>query len=458
MSPAADAKDASDLAALAEAGLARARSRGCDHAEIYLWEARRVAASRSKGGSTLRNTDESGIGVRFAVGQRVAAAHTSGLSVADLEWAVDESARAAKTAPENRSFRSFAAPAGTLGPLTAIDPACADPEEDRLVAAVEEAEEAFRKDGAITYHSASLTVQSGRFLVANTEGVQAWDRNAYETLVIEARAAGAAEKGAIEMRSDRRPIAEGVRIVDLATDAIARAKAATHAKPLPHTVREAILDPSCVMQLLARASAAFSGSAAVAGRNPLRAKRGEIIASPVLTLTDVPRGPRGARNQRVDDEGAPTQRTPIVEKGALSGLLYGNEAAQIAGVPNTGHGLRTIDHRYAATPKVHPANMEIEPGDWTLEEMVQNAPEAILVRDLLMGSFALNVLTGDFSLLAPLAFYVRGGKVEGGLLSTTFAGNLYEILRNVRAVGRDPVPFRNGRAVPLHVGGVTCAT
>ena len=53
-----------------------------------------------------------------------------------------------------------------------------------------------------------------------------------------------------------------------------------------------------------------------------------------------------------------------------------------------------------------------------------------------------NPITGDFSLAAK-GFMVRGGKLGEAVAQITVAGNFYELLKNVRAVGSD-LEFKSG--------------
>jgi PmbA protein len=407
----------------------------------------------------MRESDESGVGFRLAIGRRVGIAHSSGVAEDDIAWAAREAAACALRVPENPLFQSFPDPKPVPTAPTPVDRAVAEPDLDRLFGDATLASTAMSDAAAVSFHSVVLRNHSAVFAVANTLGVATWDRNAYETLQLEARTTGAAEKGASEMMSDRHPIAASWDLEALARATVDRAReGAANPRRLPHVVRTVILDATTTMQLLIRAGSAFSGTAALMGRNPLPHMIGQQVAAEALTLTDAATGPNGARNQRVDDEGVPTRRNVLVERGILKTLLYDNEGGRASGHGSTGNGLRPIDNRYAGLPHVAPANLEVTPGSWTLAEMVESAPEAVLIRDNLLGAFAMNALTGDFSVVAPLAFHVEGGKVAASLVSTTLAGNLYELLQSITAVGGEAVPFRHGRAVPLSIGGLTCAT
>ena len=67
---------------------------------------------------------------------------------------------------------------------------------------------------------------------------------------------------------------------------------------------------------------------------------GQQVASPLCTIVDdgtIP-GRRGSLN--VDDEGTPTRRTVLIEKGVLKGYMQDRMNARLMKVPQTGNGRR----------------------------------------------------------------------------------------------------------------------
>jgi PmbA protein len=71
-----------------------------------------------------------------------------------------------------------------------------------------------------------------------------------------------------------------------------------------------------------------------------------------------------------------------------------------------------------------------------------------LVVDELIGVGQGNVIGGVFSHPVALAYRVDGGEIAGRVKDVAVAGNAYELLRRVRALGRDARWLRGTRLVP----------
>ena len=150
---------------------------------------------------------------------------------------------------------------------------------------------------------------------------------------------------------------------------------------------------------------------------------------PRLTLVDdgtLSGRPGGA----FDHEGVPTQRTVLVRNGVVTGFYYDLQTAAQSGAHSTGNGRRDM----LAPPRPQPGNIVIEPGTTSLEAMLQQAGDGLLV-DLLMGANPTAALRGTFSRTVLLGYKIERGRIAGYVKGVALAGNLYEMLRDVRAIG-----------------------
>jgi len=117
---------------------------------------------------------------------------------------------------------------------------------------------------------------------------------------------------------------------------------------------ETILSPLVVANLFG--DVAFIGASAFmveAGFSFFADKLGEKVASDVLTVYDDGRYPNGYGSTMFDDEGTPTTRTVIIEKGFLKSLLHNNKTARKFQTTSTGNAGWVVPH---------PWNVVIEPG------------------------------------------------------------------------------------------------
>ena len=54
-----------------------------------------------------------------------------------------------------------------------------------------------------------------------------------------------------------------------------------------------------------------------------------------------------------------------------------------------------------------------------------------------MGAEQGNILGGDFSGNVLLGYKIESGKIVGRVKDTMVSGNVYQLLKNIRAIGRD---------------------
>ena len=84
----------------------------------------------------------------------------------------------------------------------------------------------------------------------------------------------------------------------------------------------------------------------------------------------------------------------------------------------------------SSTPQPGAGNLELSPGNDTLEDLIKNMKNGLLVTSLI-GS-TINQNTGDYSRGAN-GFWVENGEVVFPVNECTIAGNLKEMLLNVIA-------------------------
>lgn len=426
---------------------------------MYLWKGRKHQAMHTGRLRTAGASDASGVSIRALKEGRVTFSKTSGLQETDIGWAIDHALASVGRSPERSHFTRFPDPVTVPGSPASIDPALVDPDPDRLIATIESAEDAAMDTPSVDYFQAGLSSNWGMFVVVNSRGVEVWDHHAHESLIVELRCRrGTTRKVARSAVYDRQPLDRDSDVAAMTRRTARRADSATQPGTLPEARTGVILDVQATAILLAHLIPAFVGRAALEGRTAFSGRLDERVAAEAFSLWDRPQGPGGCRQQRIDDEGTPTSDLALIDQGVLANYLFDWSGALESEQPPTGHGFRGLTSRYATPPGPRAANLHIEPGDWTLDEMIEDTDEGVLVMDELMGGFTLNHTTGDFSTVAPMAFRIDGGEIAGSLVSTTVAGNLFDMLENITAIGSGSARYPAGQFVPLRLEGITCAT
>ena len=217
---------------------------------------------------------------------------------------------------------------------------------------------------------------------------------------------------------------------ELGREAAADTVAQLHAEPVASGEYRIIFRHDAMQSLLQTFSGIFSAENAQQKMSLLAGREGEEIASPLVSITDDPLRRGGLATSAFDGEGSATFRKAVVEKGVLKTLLHNRKTARKQGVKTTGNARR------AGGMHVAPSNFYIEPGTQTLAELMQEMGDGLLITDVSGLHAGANPISGDFSLLSK-GFVVRGGKQAEPVERITVAGNFYQLLKSVRAVGSD---------------------
>jgi PmbA protein len=146
--------------------------------------------------------------------------------------------------------------------------------------------------------------------------------------------------------------------------------------------------------------------------------------------------PRGLATAPFDGEGVPTRRTPILDKGVLSGFLYDAFTARKAKARTTGNASRG----YNALPSIGATNLYLEAGTKSPEELLREVDSGFYVTALL--GQGTDPVTGELSAGAN-GLWIEKGELTHPVQEVTVAGNLLQMLQDVDGIGSD-LQFRGG--------------
>ena len=225
----------------------------------------------------------------------------------------------------------------------------------------------------------------------------------------------------------------GIDLERTAKEAADEAIAGLNGAPVPSAGYRVLLRRDVAATLLATFSGVFSADNAQRGLSRLKGREGEAVAAPCVTILDDPHRPDSASSRPFDGEGVATVVKAVVEDGRLNTLLHNLKTAKKQGVATTANASRP---GYAAPVGVAPSNFYFKPGGQDFDAMLAALDDGLLITDLQGMHAGANPSTGDFSLAAK-GFRVRGGRAAEPVAQITVAGNFYDLLRDVEAVGSD---------------------
>ncbi|MCQ1536357.1 TldD/PmbA family protein [Methanosarcina sp. KYL-1] len=166
------------------------------------------------------------------------------------------------------------------------------------------------------------------------------------------------------------------------------------------------------------------------GRSGLIGKLGEELTAPELSIYDDGLIDAGMETSASDDEGIPSQRTTVVEKGVLKTYLYDSYTAGKEGLKSTGNGSRAS---YTAPPGVGLRNFIL---DYPQTDVIAGTDSGVFVNTVI-GAHTANSISGDFSVEARNAFTIKNGALDKPIKSLMISGNAFDLLKNITGAGFD---------------------
>jgi TldD protein len=190
------------------------------------------------------------------------------------------------------------------------------------------------------------------------------------------------------------------------------------------------------------------GTSAFAGR------LGQKVASEAVTVVDdgtiVNR--RGSLN--VDDEGVPTRRNVLIERGILRGYMQDRLNARLTGQEPTGNGRR---ESYAHPPLPRMTNTFMLAGEDDPDDIIRSVDHGLYAVNF--GGGQVDITSGKFVFSASEAYLIEGGRVTAPVKGATLIGNGPDALTRVSRVGTDlaldegvGTCGKDGQSVPVGVG------
>jgi TldD protein len=178
----------------------------------------------------------------------------------------------------------------------------------------------------------------------------------------------------------------------------------------------------------------------------------EMLAEPVVTAYDdgLLAGEWGSDG--IDDEGAPAQKTLVIDEGKLVSYLYDRRGAERDGAESTGNGRRG-SFRDLPIPRM--TNTYIAPGDADPEAMISEVKKGFYAVSFAGGQ--VEPASGDFVFGVSEGYLIEDGKVTRPCRGATLIGNCIDALAAIDAVGSDfemksGICGKAGQRVPVGTG------
>jgi PmbA protein len=195
-----------------------------------------------------------------------------------------------------------------------------------------------------------------------------------------------------------------------------------------------LFDPLAFAPLVEVTGEAASIFSVEAGFSYLADKLGRRVGNDKITLVDDGRLENGLLSRSFDEEGVPTQRNLILQKGVLMGYLHNTSTARRYGTGTTAN---------AGLISPRPWNLVLRSGRGKMEERLEALGHGIYITNTWYTRFQ-NYRTGDFSTVPRDGiFLVEGGEIKASLKGIRISDNLPRIFKSVEWASKDREQIRS---------------
>lgn len=404
---------------------------------------------------------ERGVGVRAVSGEKTGFAYSDDIVLPALESSAKMAVSIVKQG-QHGQVNAWQKKSPIYPLYQPIDPIPSLSESDKLTLLRQVDEAARALDPRIQQVNVSLVGVQETILVLNSEGEMSADIRPLVRLNVSVIAE---DKGRREQgfaggggRTDYHYFLRDNCAINLAKEAVRQAILNLDAIPAPAGMMPVVLGPGWPGVLLHEAVGhGLEGDFNRKGSSAFTGRIGERVASAGCTVVDDGTLPNRRGSLTIDDEGTPTQRTVLIEKGILKGYLQDKLNARLMGMQATGNGRR---ESYAYLPIPRMTNTYLLPGPYASEEIIASVDRGLYAVNFSGGQ--VDITSGKFVFSACEAYLIEKGRITRPVKGATLIGNGPDVLTQVSMIGNDlkldsgiGSCGKEGQSVPVGVGQPT---
>jgi PmbA protein len=191
-----------------------------------------------------------------------------------------------------------------------------------------------------------------------------------------------------------------------------------------------VFEPRVARTLIGHIFEATHGESVYRKASFLAGKLGQKVASELVTVIDDSTTPGLFGTSPFDDEGIPSRRNVIIERGVLKNYFLNTYTARKLGMKTTANASRGI----SGNAGIGHGNLFLENGSSTLEQLLRSAGTGLYVTDAMGQGF--NPVTGDYSRGAT-GLWIDNGELAYPVSEVTIAANLRDMLMGIEMAAGD---------------------
>lgn len=156
------------------------------------------------------------------------------------------------------------------------------------------------------------------------------------------------------------------------------------------------------------------------------------FGSEIVNITADATLPGGLGSFGYDDEGTPAQRSYLIKQGLFAGYLTSRETGPLVGQKSNGT-MRAAG--WGHIPLIRMTNINLEPGEWKLEDLIADTDEGIYIVSPTAPSIDDKRL--NYHVSTEVGWRIRKGKLAEMVKRPSYSGISYELWRECDAICRE---------------------
>jgi PmbA protein len=420
---------------LAELAMKKALQMSATEVETYTEKTKTTRVEFAEEIESIKTVESLGMSLRIALGKKIATCSTSILGEKEINEAVEKAVKIARVAPEDASWKRLNRKFGKSSAEGYQDRTLESLEygeiTEKLVSAINKMRD---HDERVKPTRGILTISASDISIANSYNETCARKETNIEVWMRTKAKDADMESTGNEHQETRFWRE-INFENLAEKAAEKALKFLKAKPVPSGKMPIIFRNQIFASILGVIlSGPVNADWVQKGRSPLANKLGTRIASENINIVDDGLMRGGWQTKPFDDEGHPTQTTPVVEDGAFRNYLYDTYTALKDSVESTGNAQRPY---YWTNPQPSPSNLVLKTGEASPEEIIRETKRGVYIEETI-GDWLSNPVSGNLNATITHGYLVKNGELSEPVKGIVISGNFYELLKDgIEIVGND---------------------
>ena len=357
-------------------------------------------------------------------------------SLESIDKVVERAIGIAKVSTPDPDFQSYVSPkpVEALQGIYVKDTAEITP-EDRAEGVMTSIQAALDYNKLVKWSAGSYSTEVVNVAIANSLGVGAETAYTHASLEVHSRAGSDEEEGSGFCVTRAHDVGD-IDIEEIARSAAKDAVNSVAPKTIPIGDYEAVFSPEAVSTFTNFiGSLGFSARAYQEGYSFLTDKIGSQIFDEKLTIHDDGRSMETYNAIPFDGEGTPKKKLRLVKSGVAENLCYNNYTARKDDTESTGHALPKYIRGFFMRGMPLPVNQIIEPGNATVEEMIEDTKKGVYITRL----HYVNPIRRDLAIISGLTrdacWYIENGEIKHPIKVMRFTDSILRVMSEIDAIG-----------------------